>query len=392
MTVSQAAPEPTTRRRGRRVAVVLLVLLLVLVLAFLGAVWYISGQLIDGMTIKDYSEDFPDTVVTADEQSIALEMETPPDEDATSAGIAGVRLAGDDYLQVDRVSDTDGAVATREVIEVLGQLPATGSQARVEYNYFPGDPRRGLGLDFTEVDIDTPLGPSPAWFVPGESDTWAIFSHGRGATRNEGLRMLQTAHEVGLPTLLITFRDDLEGQPEDGISNFGMTEWPDLEAAVRYALDNGAEDVVLLAASTGGAISMAFLENSDLADSVVGMAFDAPVTSFGQTVDLGAAERGYPALLVNAGKWIGEQRVTIDFDETDYVSRVDDLDVPTLIIHGTEDTTNPIEASEEFVANAPAGVVRLEVVEGAEHMWAWNTDPERFAQVLGDHLRELTSQ
>ena len=391
MTVTQQPPQRATGRRTRRVLVALLALLLVLVLAFLGASWYVSGVLIDEMTIKDYTEELPDTVVTADEQSIALEMETPPEEDARNDSIAGVRLPEEDYLQVGEVEVTDGAVATRGVSEVLGQLPASGSEAVLENTYYPSDPRRGLGLDFTEVDIDTPLGPSPAWFVPGESDTWAIYSHGRGATREEGLRMLQTAHEVGLPTLLITFRDDLEGQPEDGISNFGMTEWPDLEAAVRYALDNGAQNVVLLAASTGGAISMAFLENSDLADSVVSMAFDAPLTSFGQTVDLGAAERGYPALLVKAGKWIGEQRVNIDFAETDYVSRVDDLDVPTLIVHSTEDTTNPIEASEEFVENAPDGVVRLEVFEGAEHVWAWNTDPERFAQVLGEHLRDITS-
>jgi len=192
-----------------------------------------------------------------------------------------------------------------------------------------------------------------------------------------------------MPTLLVTFRDDLVGQPEDGISNFGMTEWEDLEAAVQYALDNGAQDVVLLAASTGGAISLSFLESSDLADAVVGMAFDAPVTSFGQTVDLGAAEMGVPPFLVAAGKWLTEQRVNLDFEQTDYVSRVDDLDVPTLIIHGTADETNPIEASEEFAATAPAGVVRLEEIDGAAHVWAWNTDRERFERVLAEHLQQV---
>jgi alpha-beta hydrolase superfamily lysophospholipase len=225
--------------------------------------------------------------------------------------------------------------------------------------------------------------------VPADGDTWAIFSHGRGATRGEGLRMLATTHELGMPTLLLTFRDDLVGHPEDGISNFGLTEWEDLEAGVQYALDNGAENVVLIAASTGGAISLAFLENSELADEVVGMAFDAPVTSFGQTVDLGAAEMGIPGPLVAAGKWLTEQRVNIDFEQTDYVSRVDDLAVPTLIIHGTQDGTNPIEASEQFAATAPEGVVRLEEVEGAAHVWAWNTDRGRYEQVLSEHLSRL---
>jgi alpha-beta hydrolase superfamily lysophospholipase len=191
-----------------------------------------------------------------------------------------------------------------------------------------------------------------------------------------------------MPTLLVTFRDDLVGQPEDGISNFGLTEWADLEAAVQYALDNGAEDVVLLAASTGGAISVSLLENSDLSDAVVAMAFDAPVTSFGQTVDLNAAERGFPTPIIAVGKWITEQRVNIDFAATDYISRVGDLDVPTLIIHGTADTTNPLEATQEFAAAAPDGVVTVVEIEGAEHVWAWNTDRDQFETALSEHLSD----
>lgn len=389
---STAVEEPTRRRsRGRRVVTWVVAIVVVLVLLLAGATWYVSSLLIDRMSIKDYSTDLPDTVVTAGDDEISLQMDQDPAEDPRSIALAGVQAEGGGYLQAGTVETLDGDVAIREVTQVFGALPAAGEAVRVEYEYYPQDPKVGLGLDFTEVDIETPLGPSPAWFVPGDGQTWAIYSHGRGATREEGLRMTKVAHEAGLPTLLVTFRDDLVGQPEDGISNFGLTEWPDLEAAVRYALDNGARDVVLLASSTGGAISMAFLENSDLAGSVVGMAFDAPVTSFAQTVDFGAAELGVPGFLVALGKWLGERRVTIDFTETDYVARVDDLDVPTLIIHGTEDSTNPIEASEEFAENAPAGVVVIEEFEGAEHVWNWNTDPERYERVLDEHLRAVTS-
>lgn len=381
---------PPKRSRGRRLWWVLGILVGVVLVTFAGASWYASSLLVDGMSIQDYSDDLPDTVVSVDEDAITLEMETDPATDPRSGSLAGVRFGGSDaYLQVGAVTDSDGMTATRPVTAVFGELPPDGAPARVEYDYYPQDPRVALGLDFTEVQIETPLGPSPAWFVPADGDTWAIYSHGRGATRQEGLRMLETSHALGLPTLLVTFRDDLVGQPEDGISNFGLTEWPDLEAAVRYALDNGATDVVLLAGSTGGAISLSFVENSDLADAVIAMAFDAPVTSFGQTVDLNAAERGYPAPIIAVGKWITEQRVNIDFAETDYISRVGDLDVPTLIIHGTEDTTNPLAASQEFAAAAPDGVVTVDTFEGAEHIWAWNTDRDRFETALSEHLSEV---
>ncbi len=390
MTDTKAEATPTGRRRGRRIAWVVGILVGVLMLLFAVAAWYASSELVDGMAIADYTDDLPDTVVSVDEDSITLEMDTDPATDPRSVSLAGVRFGGSDaYVQAGAVTESDGMTATRPVVAVVGELPPAGSPARVEREYYPQDPQVGLGLDFTEVQIETPLGPSPAWFVPADGDTWAIYSHGRGATRQEGLRMLETSHALGLPTLLVTFRDDLVGQPEDGITNMGLTEWADLEAAVQYALDNGAKDVVLLAGSTGGAISVSFLENSDLADAVIGMAFDAPVTSFGQTVDLLAAERGFPAPIIAVGKWITEQRVNIDFAETDYISRVGDLDVPTLIIHGTEDTTNPLEASEQFAAAAPDGVVTVDTFEGAEHVWSWNLSREEYETALADHLTSV---
>lgn len=381
--------EPGKVRRGRRfLGWLVAVVLLVGMIAAAGATWYFSNLLIDEMSIKDYSEDLPESVVAIDEYAITLQMAVDPATDARSLGIAGIRFGptDEDYLQVGEVIETSGSTATRPVLTATGDSPAEGASAALESQFYPQGPKTSLGLDFSDESIETPLGPSPAWFVPADGDTWAIYSHGRGATRAEGLRMLQTSHELGMPTLLITFRDDLVGQDEDGISNFGMTEWEDLEAAVQHALDHGAEDVVLLAASTGGAISLAFLENSELADAVVGMVFDAPVTSFGQTVDLGAADMGVPAPLVASGKWLTEQRVNIDFAETDYLGRAGQLDVPTLIIHGTADETNPIEASEEFAAVAPEGLVQLEIIDGAAHVWAWNTDPGRYEAAMADHL------
>jgi hypothetical protein len=34
-------------------------------------------------------------------------------------------------------------------------------------------------------------------------------------------------------------------------------------------------------------------------------------------------------------------------------------------------------------------VVRLEEIDGAAHVWAWNTDRERFEQVLTEHLQQV---
>ena len=61
----ETAPEATPRKRsrGRRVGWVLGILLGVVIVAFAGASWYASSELVDGMGIADYADDLPDTVV-----------------------------------------------------------------------------------------------------------------------------------------------------------------------------------------------------------------------------------------------------------------------------------------------------------------------------------------
>jgi hypothetical protein len=50
----------------------------------------------------------------------------------------------------------------------------------------------------------------PAWYVEGTKDTWMIFVHGHGTDRSEGLRILPTIVEQGLPSLVMTYRNDAE--------------------------------------------------------------------------------------------------------------------------------------------------------------------------------------
>ena len=134
--------------------------------------------------------------------------------------------------------------------------------------------------------MNGPLGEYPAWFVPGTRDTWAIVVHGNSMSRLDGLRMVPITVDAGFPTLVPTYRNDT-GAPEDpsGKLRYGLTEWRDLEAAVRYALDNGAKDVVLAGYSMGGGVIMAFLQRSKLRDDVRAVILDAPMLDFSATVD-----------------------------------------------------------------------------------------------------------
>ncbi|MFZ0012789.1 MAG: hypothetical protein WAL25_01620, partial [Acidimicrobiia bacterium] len=142
---------------------------------------------------------------------------------------------------------------------------------------FQGDPSE-LGLVFEEVQYESPLGAVAAWLVPGsEPGAWAIHCHGWTAERRELLRMLPAFHDAGRTSLVIDYRND-PGAPSDptGRYRFGLSEWEDVEGAVRYAVAHGATDLVLMGCSTGAALIMSFLERSDLAEMVSGVVLDSP--------------------------------------------------------------------------------------------------------------------
>jgi hypothetical protein len=114
-------------------------------------------------------------------------------------------------------------------------MPET--EVGIEANVFAGDPKQAFGIPFADMSIPDELGPMPAWSIPGRGDTWAIVVHGINGTPEVGLRIVPALHRIGLPTLLIAYREDHGAPPSpDGLHHMGLTEWRDLQAAARYAL------------------------------------------------------------------------------------------------------------------------------------------------------------
>jgi len=384
-------------RRGRRwwrwVRGLLLIVLLLALIFFAGGGWYFSEQIrSDALRVDEPSEaEYPHEVVAVGEGSLTLALGDNPPDDLLSDEILGVVWEGG-YGQVGEVISRNGTSVARTFTPLTG-TPVVGEDVALDGFAFPSDPA-AVGIAWEDVVYESGVGPAAAWYVPGARSTWAIFVHGRGANPAEGLRALPAFVEGGFPALLITYRND-EGATAtaDRLGRFGATEWEDLEGAVAFALEAGAENVVLVGYSMGGAIAASFLLHSGYAQKVEAAVLDAPALDLGAMVDARAADTdlplvslSVPAPLTWVAKWIASLRFGLNWGEIDYLARADEFETPMLIIHGSDDEDVPIELSEEFAEAAPEGLVTLVPFEGAGHVRSWNTDPERYEQVLAEFL------
>src|SRR5262245_23199921 len=250
------------------------------------------------------------------------------------------------------------------------------------------DPRTWLGVDFDAVEIPARVGRLPAWWIPGADSTWAILLHGRAATRAEVLRMLPAYRALGLPCLVVSYRND-PGAPKvgDGSYRLGATEWQDLEDAVRYARAHGARDVVVVGCSMGGAIVAQFLRRSAERSITRAAVLDAPALDWNAVVALSGKHRGVPPLVTEWGKVVASWRSGLDWNDLVQAGHAPEFSTPMLIFHGEEDATVPIEVSRRFAAARP-DLVTFVATPGAGHVESANLNPERYASILDRWLRD----
>jgi uncharacterized protein len=382
--------------RRSRLWLGLAVLVVVPALLFYGAGgWYFSGQIVADALEVGYPGtvyDLEVTAITAD--SVTISDPDGDDDELAKEGLYGLQWEGG-YAQIERILDRRPGSATRTFSLLQGTPPSQGTKVDITRYAFPVDAATAFGAAQQQVEFDTPLGPMDAWAVPGTRTTWAVLVHGKGATRVETLRALKVFLDAGFPVMTITYRND-RNQPLDptGHYRYGATEWADLEGAVRYAVGNGAGDVVLAGFSTGSAIIASFLDRSGEAGRVRAVVHDSPNLDLEAAVGREALERSLPVVglpiprsLLWAAERLTELRTDVDFEELDYVDRARKVDIPQLVLHGTEDARVPIEVSRRLSEGAET--VRLVEFAGADHVEAWNLDRARFEREMRSFLDQL---
>ncbi|MGH8923523.1 MAG: alpha/beta hydrolase [Acidimicrobiia bacterium] len=362
----------------------------------LGGGWYFADQLRKDALQPDHEPPTNDvTIVEVGEGTVRLAAIPGFEPELTANGVVGLDWGtGYGQLGPGHTPAEDGSVV-RNLQRQGGVAPRPGDVAIIDGNAFFGDPSQAFGIDFTEIDYPTSLGPMKAWRILAPGDTWVIHVHGLGASKREALRLIKPLATAGFPQLVIDYRND-DGEPADpsGYYRFGATEWEDIAAAVDFAATQNATGVVLAGYSTGAAHILSYLQKT--ADSpVVALVLDSPNVDFEQTVDLGASQRRLPVIplplpgsLVWTAKRMASVRFGIDWAATDYLPEASLLSVPMLVIHGTDDQTVPFRVSEDLAAARP-DLVRLFIVPGAGHVRGWNVGPQPYERAVTDFLSDM---
>jgi pimeloyl-ACP methyl ester carboxylesterase len=358
--------------------------------------WLLANGLYEsGLEVGPKPLDLGVRVRAVTKDTIVLESPSPR-QDIGHPGHIGLRWP-DGYGHVGEVLAAGDGQITRQYESVEGTTPPVCvgpveqcPPLEMDSFFYPSGPG-DVNLGFEQIRYESPLGPMEAWLIPAESGTrWAIHCHGWTVERRELVRMLPAFYSQHVTSMVIDYRND-PGAPSDpsGRYRFGLTEWEDLEAAVRYAHDHGAQDVILTGCSTGAAIVMSFLERSELAEGVVGLVFDSPNVILVEAVRHATREHRATPLMVEFGLWLADLRWKIDWEATNYVQRSEEtIRVPTLVLHGTSDQRVPISVSRQLEARVPA-LVELVETPAAGHVMSWNANPERYETYLSRFLERL---
>ena len=370
------------------------------VTAFLAAA-YFAREVVVPKTLRREDLQIRRVFRGADE---TLMVELPASARTTARGRYSIWFAdGTGHACIgDVVSAEDAAgTVTRRVERVdSGDLGTAKAGIWSGYVYPTPEP---LGLPYSDVGIPVENGIAPAWkFTPtkasGDSSIWAIHIHGLGGSKAGALRGVPVADRLGYTSLVVSLRNDRDSPASsDGRYHLGQTEWHDVEAAVSYAVGQGARQIVLFGWSLGASIGLQLAASSEFRHHMSRLVLNAPVIDWSSTLVANARSSGLPGWVARLGlhmlgssgtRWITGLNAPLSFHTLDFLTRADELSVPILVIHNEGDRSTPFAISREFLTRRPE-LATLLTFPSSEHTQEWNSDPDGWDAVVESWLRNV---
>ncbi|WP_247046247.1 alpha/beta hydrolase family protein [Arthrobacter rhizosphaerae] len=373
------------------------------VAAFAGAA-YFAREVVVPKTMR--KEDLLIRRVFYDDDG-ALHIDLPASPQTTAPGRYSLWFAaGSGHACVGRVTGTDAEAGTvTRIVERVDTGDLTTVKAGIWSGYVFSKPDQ-LNLPYSEVQIATSHGVAPAWIFPhtnpsDASTKWAIHIHGMGGSRAGALRGVPVARRLGYTTLVVSLRNDREGPAStDARYMLGQTEWLDVEEAVKFAISEGAQEILLFGWSLGGSIALRLADLSEYSGYISGLVLDAPVLDWTRTLTTNARASGLPGLIASLGLllmqsrafgWVTGLEEPLDFRSLDWVAQAVRLHKPILILHGRGDLSTPFEASE-LAAKLRPDLIQLVPFEVEGHSQEWNVDPEKWESAVASWILGLSAE
>ena len=368
----------STRRTIRRILITLLILTLLAGIALGGIGFYFSNAILD---VIHYLPTYTLAVTNVTATTVTLQRTS----ETQAPGTFQIQWATGDAIVGPIISSTSNTV-TRQLLQTTAPLTA-GTLTYWTRRVYSGTLKDSAGVTINDVQVPDSLGPMPAWFVPGRLTTWALMVHGRGVTREENLRVFKPLSQLGFPILAVSYRNDIGSPPSpDGKNHLGDSEWQDVEAGARYAIAHGAQHFVIYGWSQGGAVVEEFMHHSSYARYIQAIVLDAPALNWRAILTYQAKLRSLPAFIASIAELVVTIRSGVNFDNLDQ-SIQSQPNIPILLFHGTDDTTIPVQISDDF-AHAHPDLVTYYRVPHTEHTEAWNTDPVAYDRELTAFLTQ----
>lgn len=195
------------------------------------------------------------------------------------------------------------------------------------------------------------------------------------------------ARREGQNVILVDQR--AHGKSQGRTITFGVKERRDCISWINYALSRFGEDsVIVLSGVSMGASTVLMASGMDLPENVKCIIADSPFSSPSDIIRKVCGDMGLPPRLVYPFAWLG----AVIFggfrpESASAVEAVKNSRIPTLIIHGENDTFVPCEMSREIYEACAAPKV-LATFPGADHGLSYILDEPRYAGIVLDFLNK----
>ena len=397
----------------------LLIILIFIILG--GAGWFFSGVTYEVGLNPEFENTAEvgvaeDRVIIEDlsEKTISLNVQEEMWGVMLEDGIYGV-LGENGSAVVSSILSLEGDIITREILQINGELKigervSSSSLLKIEngkYSILGTDDYEGIDesgkytpksvsdTDYEYIEYESDLGMFPAYLTSEGETGVVIFVHGfRGAFERDFTAMLRAPdfENLGYRSMIISYRNDANA-PKDpsGLYQYGVTEWIDLDNAIRYVEQNiNPDKIVLWGTSGGGGPVTSWLQNNPDSERVDGIIFEAPVISFWESVEVNGKARYpfIPELFFPYIKLFTEVRYGVDFDTMDFRDALVKSEVPVLLFHGDDDEWVPVDMSDYIAENRRTNFTYIRM-SNVGHVTSWNADPVRYIFEITKFLNSL---